>query len=174
MFNLLSTSTSVLDRLSTFFASSGIAGMQWGNLAMICVAILLLYLAIRHKFEPLLLMTIAFGMLLTNLPGANMYHAASTRRRWRSGSTLNSWLWTHRKSLDLMCSFKMNAWKQTESSRRRTLVTPGGSTTNHNLLVVDIQMPLQWREQYSIRFIFFSYTYVLFHWRERISTGERK
>ncbi len=74
MFNLLS-STSVLDRLSTFFASSGIAGMQWGNLAMICVAVLLLYLAIRHKFEPLLLMTIAFGMLLTNLPGANMYHA---------------------------------------------------------------------------------------------------
>ncbi len=74
MFNLLSTS-SVLDRLMNFFASSGIAGMEWGNLAMIGVAILLLYLAIRHKFEPLLLMTIAFGMLLTNLPGANMYHS---------------------------------------------------------------------------------------------------
>ena len=41
---------------------------------MICVAFLLLYLAIRHKFEPLLLFTIAFGMLLTNLPGANLYH----------------------------------------------------------------------------------------------------
>ncbi len=75
MLNLLSSSTSVLDRLVSFFASSGIAGMEWGNLAMIGVAILLLYLAIRHKFEPLLLMTIAFGMLLTNLPGANMYHS---------------------------------------------------------------------------------------------------
>ncbi|EKC79724.1 glutaconyl-CoA decarboxylase beta subunit, partial [human gut metagenome] len=42
--------------------------------AMICVAFFLLYLAIKHKFEPLLLFTIAFGMLLTNLPDANLYH----------------------------------------------------------------------------------------------------
>ena len=48
--------------------------MGWGSVAMICVAFFLLYLAIRHKFEPLLLLTIAFGMLLTNLPGANLYH----------------------------------------------------------------------------------------------------
>ena len=34
-----------------------------------------LYLAIVKKFEPLLLLPIAFGMLLTNLPGAGMYHA---------------------------------------------------------------------------------------------------
>ena len=38
-------------------------------------ACLLLYLAIVKKFEPLLLLPIAFGMLLTNLPGAGMYHA---------------------------------------------------------------------------------------------------
>ena len=43
---------------------------------MICVAFFLLYLAIKHKFEPLLLLTIAFGMLLTNLPGAGMFHAS--------------------------------------------------------------------------------------------------
>ena len=42
---------------------------------MIAIAMLLLYLAIKHKFEPLLLLPIAFGMLLTNLPGAEMYHA---------------------------------------------------------------------------------------------------
>ncbi len=42
---------------------------------MIAISMLLLYLAIRHKFEPLLLLPIAFGMLLTNLPGAEMYHA---------------------------------------------------------------------------------------------------
>ena len=34
----------------------------------------LLYLGIGKKFEPLLLVTIAFGMLMTNLPGAGMYH----------------------------------------------------------------------------------------------------
>ena len=48
--------------------------MGWGNIVMIGIAFFLLYLAIRHKFEPLLLLTIAFGMLLTNLPGANLYH----------------------------------------------------------------------------------------------------
>ena len=44
------------------------------QLIMIAVACLLLYLAIVKKFEPLLLLTIAFGMLLTNQPGAEMYH----------------------------------------------------------------------------------------------------
>ena len=46
----------------------------WKNLIMIAVACLLLYLAIAKKFEPLLLIGIAFGMLLTNLPGAGLYH----------------------------------------------------------------------------------------------------
>lgn len=43
-------------------------------LLMILIACLLLYLAIVKKFEPLLLLPIAFGMLLTNLPGANVFH----------------------------------------------------------------------------------------------------
>ena len=41
---------------------------------MIAVACVLLFLAIKKQFEPLLLVGIAFGMLLTNLPGAEMYH----------------------------------------------------------------------------------------------------
>ena len=44
-------------------------------LIMIVISFVLLYLAIAKKFEPLLLVPIAFGMLLTNLPGAGMYHA---------------------------------------------------------------------------------------------------
>lgn len=44
------------------------------QLVMIVIACVLLYLAIVKKFESLLLIPIAFGMLLTNLPGANMYH----------------------------------------------------------------------------------------------------
>ena len=43
-------------------------------LIMILVSFVLMYLAIKKGFEPLLLLPIAFGMLLTNLPGANMYH----------------------------------------------------------------------------------------------------
>ena len=47
----------------------------WKNLVMIAVSLLLLWLAIKKQFEPLLLIGIAFGMLLTNLPGAGMYHS---------------------------------------------------------------------------------------------------
>ena len=48
----------------------------WKSLVMILISLLLLWLAIKKKFEPLLLIGIAFGMLLTNLPGAGMYNGA--------------------------------------------------------------------------------------------------
>ena len=57
---------------------SGFANMSWGNLVMIILACFFLFLGIKKKFEPLLLVGIAFGMLLTNLPVANqadlIYH----------------------------------------------------------------------------------------------------
>ncbi len=46
----------------------------WQNLVMLIIACVLLYLAIVKQFEPLLLCGIAFGCLLTNLPGAGLYH----------------------------------------------------------------------------------------------------
>ena len=46
----------------------------WQNLVMIIIACVLLYLGIVKKFEPLLLVGIAFGCLLSNLPGAGLYH----------------------------------------------------------------------------------------------------
>ena len=46
----------------------------WKNAVMLCIACFLLYLGIGKKFEPLLMCTIAFGMLMTNLPGAGMFH----------------------------------------------------------------------------------------------------
>ena len=51
-----------------------IATGNWKVLIMMFIAFALLYLAIVKKFEPLLLLPIAFGMLITNLPGAEMYH----------------------------------------------------------------------------------------------------
>ncbi len=63
------------ESLSKFFSETGFAGITWGNIAMIIISFFLLYLAIKRKFEPLLLLPIAFGMLLTNLPDANMYHS---------------------------------------------------------------------------------------------------
>lgn len=74
MMTLLSTNFTT-ESLLKFVESTGFAGATWGNIVMIGVAFLLLYLAIKHKFEPLLLFTIAFGMLLSNLPDANMFHS---------------------------------------------------------------------------------------------------
>ncbi|MGM9524599.1 MAG: sodium ion-translocating decarboxylase subunit beta [Faecousia sp.] len=48
---------------------------DWKTIIMILISFVLMYLAIGKGFEPLLLLPIAFGMLLTNLPGAGMYHA---------------------------------------------------------------------------------------------------
>ena len=49
-------------------------GDNWKTVLMIAIACVLLFLAIVKKFEPLLLLPIAFGMLLTNLVGAGIYH----------------------------------------------------------------------------------------------------
>ncbi len=68
----------ILETLSKLAVESGFAGFfaagGWKNLIMIAVACVLLYLGIHKKFEPLLLVGIAFGVLLTNIPGAGLYH----------------------------------------------------------------------------------------------------
>ncbi len=56
-----------LDSLLYLFNTSGLATLQWQNYVMVAVACVLLYLAIKKEFEPLLLLPIAFGMLLVNL-----------------------------------------------------------------------------------------------------------
>ena len=64
------------EAIQNFIASTGFYKLleQWPCIIMMLIACLLLYLAIVKGFEPLLLIPIGFGMLLTNLPGANMYH----------------------------------------------------------------------------------------------------
>ncbi len=64
-----------LDSIVSFFNQSGFAAMtDWRTIVMLLISFVLLFLAIVKKFEPLLLLPIAFGMLLTNLPMADMYH----------------------------------------------------------------------------------------------------
>ncbi len=68
----------ILETLKKLWLESGFMGFfesgGWKSLLMIAVALVLLYLGIKKKFEPLLLVGIAFGTLLTNLPGAGLYH----------------------------------------------------------------------------------------------------
>ncbi|MBQ5598342.1 MAG: sodium ion-translocating decarboxylase subunit beta [Clostridia bacterium] len=70
--------TSFLETVTGILNESGFAqffiGEGYKNLIMIAVACGLLVLAIKFEFEPLLLLPIAFGMLLANLPGAGLYH----------------------------------------------------------------------------------------------------
>jgi sodium ion-translocating decarboxylase beta subunit len=62
----------MLEALLEFFKSTGFYGLTVGTIIMMLVACVLLYLAIVKKFEPLLLVPIAFGVLLTNLPFAGL------------------------------------------------------------------------------------------------------
>ena len=65
----------ITDSFVGLWENSGIAAMtDVRQLIMIAVSCVLLYLGIKKKFEPLLLVGIAFGMLLTNLPIAELYH----------------------------------------------------------------------------------------------------
>ncbi len=69
----------ILDTILNFLQSTGIAKLfesenWWQYLVMYVIAFVLIYLAIGKQFEPLLLLPIAIGMLLTNLPGANLFH----------------------------------------------------------------------------------------------------
>lgn len=70
--NILGASGSNVDYGDTFqglWESTGFFNLQWGNVVMIIIACFFLFLAIKFKFEPLLLVGIAFGMLLSNIPG---------------------------------------------------------------------------------------------------------
>ena len=70
----------MLDAIQNFLGTTGVAklfaegSVWWQYLIMYAIVGVLFYLAIVKKFEPLLLLPIAFGMLLANLPGANLIH----------------------------------------------------------------------------------------------------
>ena len=63
----------VVETLLRFWESTGVANFTYQSGIMIVVSLFFLYLAIRHGFEPLLLVPIAFGMLLSNLPMTGIF-----------------------------------------------------------------------------------------------------
>ena len=64
----------IIEAFGRFFRGTGFAGLDWKTIVMYLIVFALAYLAIVKKFEPLLLLPIAFGMLLANLPSANLMH----------------------------------------------------------------------------------------------------
>lgn len=84
------------EAITNFLDDTGIMQLvrsaDWKTIIMILISFVLMYLAIGRGFEPLLLLPIAFGMLLTNLPGAGMYHEeifADGHIDWSAFSTKN-------------------------------------------------------------------------------------
>jgi len=56
------------ENLQTFFTYTGFANVTWGNILMIAVGLIFIYLAISKEFEPLLLIPIGFGIIIGNIP----------------------------------------------------------------------------------------------------------
>ena len=73
----------IFDLIGSFLENTGIAsffqGNGWMNLIMILVGCLFLFLAIKKKFEPYLLIPIAFGIILANLPLSGVFEKETER-----------------------------------------------------------------------------------------------
>ncbi|SMN17026.1 Oxaloacetate decarboxylase beta chain [uncultured Candidatus Thioglobus sp.] len=65
-----------MEQLNSLWLNTGLYQMEWGQGLMLLVGMLLLYLAIIKKFEPLLLLPIGFGAILANIPGAGIAEGA--------------------------------------------------------------------------------------------------
>ena len=63
-----------VDSIKGLLDTSGFSAFTWQHGVMIFFSLILIYLAVKKQYEPMLLLPIAFGMLLTNLPLAGMYH----------------------------------------------------------------------------------------------------
>ncbi|MBP3736100.1 MAG: sodium ion-translocating decarboxylase subunit beta [Lachnospiraceae bacterium] len=71
-------------------AESGFAALEWRQCVMMLISFVLIYLAVKKEYEPLLLLPIAFGMLLANLPLAGlMYDATADGLPWYQSGVIN-------------------------------------------------------------------------------------
>ncbi len=73
------------DNLVQFWNFTGFANCEWPNLIMICVGLFFIYLAIKHDFEPMLLVPIGFGILIGNIP----FQPGNEIGIYEEGSVLN-------------------------------------------------------------------------------------
>ena len=63
-----------LDTIQTLWQGSAFCNITWQQGLMLLISFFLMYLAIVKQYEPMLMLPIAFGMALTNIPGAELYH----------------------------------------------------------------------------------------------------
>ena len=78
----------IFSTISGILAESGFANLGWENCVMFLISFILIYLAIKKQFEPLLLLPIAFGMLLANLPMAGLMAEVGPGEPWYNQGVL--------------------------------------------------------------------------------------
>ncbi len=96
--------------MSKFFEEMGFIsffmGEGWKNAVMLFIGCVLLYLAIKKEYEPLLLLPIAFGMILTNLPGAGMFDSEMWNNEFLNADSPNyhsyGYIMAHGGLLDIL------------------------------------------------------------------------
>jgi oxaloacetate decarboxylase beta subunit len=99
--------------IDVLWHSTGLANFTWGQLIMMTVGGLLIYLAIAKKFEPLLLLPIGFGAILSNIPSAGLAQSA-VEALLHSGNPEH--LAMLAKSLGVPVTELMDAWKHANST----------------------------------------------------------
>ena len=135
-----------LDAIVSLWNDSGIArlmnfeGGGWKNLIMIAVACVLLYLAIKKQFEPLLLLPIAFGMLLVNLPLGGVMDPQRNSLEAFSDAEMQSYIdgtyeevypvYEEYKNISYSDIESINSQYGTEIYRLETLVNANGQEVN--------------------------------------------
>ena len=75
----------IASNLKQFWEFTGFYNCEWTNLIMICVGLFFIYLAIKHDFEPMLLVPIGFGILIGNIP----FQPGNEIGIYEEGSVLN-------------------------------------------------------------------------------------
>lgn len=90
-----------MDTLLELIAQSGFLGLSWRNMVMFFVAGLLIYLAVRKNYEPLLLIPIGFGAMLINLPEA--FLSASSGYHAEPGQTVPLLQFIYNTGIRLSC-----------------------------------------------------------------------
>jgi oxaloacetate decarboxylase beta subunit len=99
--------------IGTLWHSTGLANFTWGQLIMMVVGALLIYLAIAKKFEPLLLLPIGFGAVLSNIPAAGLAERA-VEQLLHSGNPEH--LAMLAKSMGVPVAEVVDAWKHATSA----------------------------------------------------------
>ncbi|MFD2191194.1 sodium ion-translocating decarboxylase subunit beta [Pistricoccus aurantiacus] len=120
-----------MDKLLTLWYGSGLYNMGLGQAVMILVGLLLLYLAIHKKFEPLLLVPIGFGGILANIPEAGLALSAAEQAAHLARPEVLQQL-AAALDLRLPTGADLEAWRQVITQALHGDTSPGLITTANN------------------------------------------